>query len=62
MLGNMLSRGCPPAREFIHLPQKVDLIECRSASRRSAWTMNTVVLYNDQLLLYRVRAAPPPHA
>ena len=57
MLGNMLSRGCPPAREFIHLPQKVDLIECRSA-----WTMNTVVLYNDQLLLYRVRAAPPPHA
>ena len=56
MLGNMLSRGCPPAREFIHLPQKVDLIECRSSSRRSVWPSYTVVLYNDQLLLYRVRA------
>lgn len=62
MLGKKLARGCPPAREFVHLPQKVDLIECRSVSRRSPWTPCTVVLYDDQLLLYRVRAPAPADA
>lgn len=54
MLADKLYYGCPPAIDFIYLPIKAGIAECKSSSRRSMWTPYEVYLEPDRLLLYQV--------
>lgn len=54
MLADKLYYGCPPAIDFIYLPLKAGIAECKSSSRRSMWTPYEVYLEPDRLLLYQV--------